>query len=84
MHKTFASILIAAALVAFMGATARADDLKPLDSPIHMTIMPVPRDVPQPAMQPAPAVQPSQPEQPVQQKAPRDDSDAGLMGEGRR
>lgn len=99
MRKIFIAFS-AGLILAFALGTASADGIKsPLPAVIHMTYLPVPRDVPATFTQPpiyaniidinpipdAPRAQPA----PVVAVAPavvvlRDDSDAGLMGGGRR
>lgn len=88
-----AAFALAALLAAWLATPAHGDDTKPLDSPIHMTILPVP-DVLRNAQETpvaasvtqnttqatnAPAITDF-----VQSGASRDDSDADLARGGRR
>ena len=86
-------LIVIATLTLAIASPARGDDVKPLDSPIHMTILPVPDALRNAQETPvaasvtqntsAAANAPAMPDS-VQYGANRDDSDADLAHGGRR
>lgn len=92
MIKTVYAFLAVVTAIAFI-QSARGDDTKPLDSPIHMTYLPVPDEFRSAPVTPemARATQDSRAESIVsampvlaQSEVSRDDTDADLAHGGRR